>query len=312
MRMSDLLFDGSVESSRVEMLGLADCVRVTNGVVDLVAATRMGPRILRYGYADGPNLLGEFPDAKVETPWGPWRPLAGHRLWVAPEIMPGSYAPDDVPVDVDTTDRALRLRGRPDATGISKEMSIALDPDGTGVTVVHRLRNHGAWPVEMSAWALTILRGGGYVLVPQEPFGPHPEFLQPARPMVLWRFTDLADPRWKLGSRWIRLHADPSRTEPQKVGVGNRRGWAAYLGEDTLFVKRFPWVEGAPYPDMGCNTETFTAGAFVEVESLSPLARVEPGGVLEHVERWELERADGRALDDAAMDALVERIDGLS
>jgi hypothetical protein len=39
---------------------------------------------------------------------------------------------------------------------------------------------------------------------------------------------------------------------------------------------------------MGCNYETFTKGTFLELESLGPLARLEPGESTTHVERWYL------------------------
>jgi hypothetical protein len=76
--------------------------------------------------------------------------------------------------------------------------------------------------------------------------------------------------------------------ESQKVGVMNKVGWAAYALGGTLFVKRIPYEEGATYPDFGSNTEIYTAGDFIEVESLGPMRRLEAGQSTEHVERWSL------------------------
>jgi hypothetical protein len=55
------------------------------------------------------------------------------------------------------------------------------------------------------------------------------------------------------------------------------------------FTKRFEFRENAVYPDMNSNTELYTAGDFVEVETLSPLKTVTPNESIEHVEYWELE-----------------------
>ena len=46
------------------------------------------------------------------------------------------------------------------------------------------------------------------------------------------------------------------------------------LLDGALFVKRFAYEEGASYPDLGCNNDVFTAGSFIELESLSKLVRL--------------------------------------
>ena len=296
---------------KVSYLNLPNCYRLSNGTADIVATTDVGPRVLRYGFEGGQNLLGEWPDASVQTEWGEWKPWGGHRLWTAPEAKPRSYSPDNDPVGHESTGpRAVLLVQKPDArAGVQKEIELSLDAEGTGVTLRHRVTNRGVWPVELAAWALTIMRGGGEAIIPQEPFGPHPEFLLPARALVLWPFTDMSDPRWTFGRRFVRLRSDPSRPTEQKVGVMNKQGWAAYRLGETLFVKRFAFGEGAVYPDYGCNCEVFTAGSFLEVESLSPLRRLEPGEAVEHVERWQLfdgfRPGDGEAELEAAIAPFV-------
>ena len=79
---------------------------------------------------------------------------------------------------------------------------------------------------------------------------------------------------------------DASMPASQKVGVANHQGWAGYLRKGTLFVKRVDWKDGGSYPDGGVNVETYTAGTFLELETLGQLARVESGGTISHEERW--------------------------
>lgn len=290
--------------------GFDGCVRLSNGVVDVVVSTMFGPRVLHYGFTGGENLFGWHPSLETATPWGPWHVRGGHRLWAAPEALPRSYAPDDdsLTYTVDG-DHTVHLHQEADRAGLRKDMSITLDPSGTGVTVRHRLTHEGLWTIEVAPWALTVLRGGGVTILPQEPWRAHGDALTPARAMVLWPYTDMTDPRWTWGARSVLLRSDASRLDPQKVGATNRVGWCAYQHERTIFVKRFGWARGATYPDLGCNCEAYTAGDFVEIESLGPLQRLEPGeSTADHVERWSLLR-NVTVVDDvrqAVDDALAE------
>jgi hypothetical protein len=281
---------GEVSVEKTAYLNVPACLRLTNGTVELVATTGVGPRVLRYALVGGENIFGEHPEMTVETDLGTWRAYGGHRLWTAPEGKPRSYSPDNSPVEVsEPAPGTLRLLQTPEsATGIQKEMTLSLGPSGSRVSVHHKLTNRSLWAVDVAPWALTIMRGGGTAILPQEPYRAHTEYLLPARPMVLWHYTDLSDPRFAIGKRLIRLTSDPSRTEPQKLGMANKQGWAAYAYRDTVFLKTVPFVADSTYPDFGCNTEIFTSGNFIEVETLGPMVRLEPGASAEHEEVWSL------------------------
>ena len=142
------------------------------------------------------------------------------------------------------------------------------------MTIGHRLDNASLWRVDIAPWALTIMNCGGAVILPQEPYKSHDEALLPVRSITLWAYTDLSDPRWQLGSKYLRLRTDAARTASQKIGIANHQGWAGYLRNGTLFVKRVDWKDGATYPDGGVNIETYTAGNFIELETLGPLVSV--------------------------------------
>ncbi|MGE3467776.1 MAG: hypothetical protein AB7J13_12670, partial [Pyrinomonadaceae bacterium] len=217
--------------------GLAGCVEISNGAVSVIAASDFGPRMLSYSLAGGENILGWHPAAEVETDLGRWRPYGGHRLWLAPENMPLSYAPDSEPVEVTTEgDRAVRLTGKTDAAGLRKEMLITLGESGSDVMIDHRLTV--TEPCEAAAWALTIMRPGGTAIIPNERFaGYSHENLLPIRSAALWSYTDLTDPRWEFTRDAIRLRVDESLGHPQKIGVLNKQGWAAYEWNDLIFRK---------------------------------------------------------------------------
>ena len=73
---------------RDALMAALEC-SLTNGHVDVVVAMSEGLRISRYGFVGGVNLMAEASGRRTETPLGPWQPLGGHRLWVAPESIPG-------------------------------------------------------------------------------------------------------------------------------------------------------------------------------------------------------------------------------
>jgi hypothetical protein len=305
--------EGERTVEKISYLGLPNCYRLSNETVEVVLTSDVGPRILRYGFVGAENMLGVVPEATVATELGNFKPWGGHRLWVAPEAKPRSYAPDNAPVAVEVLDeRTIRLTAPVEAaTGIEKEMHVALDAEGTRLFVRHKITNRNLWAIEAAPWALTIMRGGGTAIFPQEPYISWNDYLLPARPLVLWHYTNLSDARWTVGGRFIRLTTDATANQPQKAGMLNKQGWAAYQHTETLFVKRFPYQEGANYPDYGCNCETYTAGDFIEVESLAPLARLEPGASVEHEEHWTLfavELEAGATEDEleAALRPLIE------
>ena len=295
-----------VTVERVACPGQGQCVRLTNGTVDLLLATDVGPRIVRYGFVGGENLLAWGLTDAVETELGTWRPRGGHRLWLAPEHMPRSYSPDDDPVDVQVSGGTVTLtQAIEPKTSIQKVLTVTLAPTGTAVTVGHLLVNKGLWDVEVSPWALTIMRTGGTVILPQEPYASHDDALLPVRAMTLWAYTDLSDPRWQIGPKFLRLRTDAARAGSQKVGIANKRGWAAYHRERELFVKRYEWNDAARYPDFGVNTEAYTAGAFIELETLGALVSLAPGASASHEERWYLFRDVEQPTADDALEMVL-------
>lgn len=268
-----------------------NCVRLSNGTIDLIISTDFGPRILFYGFAGGENILGLHREARVETAIGEWRPYGGHRLWTAPENMPLSYAPDNEKIDVfEESELSARFLAPVEtAAQVQKEIVISLNENGSAARLEHRITNRSETEIEIAAWALTIMRAGGAAVVPNEVFKPYsPENLLPVRSLAVWSYTDFTDPRWQFEKNFIRLRVDENLHHPQKFGVLNRRAWAAYEWENLLFVKNFDFAENAAYPDMNSSTEIYTAGSFVEVESLSPLKKLAPGASVIHTEKWEL------------------------
>ena len=277
---------------KIQYQDLPNCVRLTNDEIEVFVTTDVGPRIVGYSFIGGENILGLHLQAKVETELGIWKPYGGHRLWIAPENMPNSYAPDNAPIEYffDEQTNSVRLvQPIEPVTKTQKEISVTLDQTGSGVRINHKITNCGSESIELAIWALTIMKGGGEVFIPNETFAPYSaETLLPVRTLTCWSYTDFTDSRWRFEKDFIRLKIDESNPDPQKIGIQNRQGWAMYRRGNLEFVKRFDYIENAAYPDLNSNTEIYTAGSFVEIESLAPLRQLVSGESAEHDEFWEL------------------------
>ncbi len=290
----------------IEYGGWPNCRRVSNGVVEVVATTDVGPRLVRFGFVGGPNEFREFPEMHGLTGGDVWRMYGGHRFWHAPEDPARTYLPDNGPVHAAALPDGLRLVQPVEAaTGLQKEIELKLWPGTARVRVTHRLRNHGLWAVALAPWALSVMAMGGTAIIPLPPRGPHAGNLRPASQLVLWAYTDMSDPRWTWGRQYLLLRQDPQAQTPQKIGASVPAGWAAYARDGRLFVKRFTYVPGAAYPDLGSSVEAFTDPAFLELETLGPLVSLAPGAAVEHVEDWHLFDGVPRPRSEADVEAHV-------
>jgi hypothetical protein len=175
------------------------------------------------------------------------------------------------------------------------------------VELIHELRNAGAEPYHLAPWILTMCAQGGAGIHGFPPRGTHPEMLEPTNPLVMWAFTHLDDPRWRLSRKYLVLRQDPNNRNPQKLGTYNRHTWGAYLLNGEVFVKRYEAVsEPAAYPDFGCTFETFTNANILELETLGPLTTLAPGQSVSHTERWTAHRnIELTTWTDEELDAVV-------
>jgi hypothetical protein len=255
----------------------------------------------------GDNEFKEFPDQVGKTGGNDWVMYGGHRLWHAPKGMPRSYSPDNSPIKVVSGDGMIRaIQPVEPTTGIQKQIEIRIAEGQPYVEVAHRLTNHNLWAVELAPWAISMMAPGGLAIIPLPPRGTHPQMLDAANPLSMWAYTDLRDKRWTLDFKYISLRQDPKATAPQKIGAGVPDGWSAYCRNGHLFVKKFAFMKGAHYPDFGSSVETFTNAEMLELETVAPLTRLEPGATFDHVERWYLFKdVKLEATDDASIDQAV-------
>lgn len=260
-------------------------------VNDLVigVATDIGPRILLLAPAEDPehNLFGIVPEFTIETPEGVWRIYGGHRLWISPEAMPRSYSLDDKPIKVEASGSEIRVTGNPEPQNSVRKRIVIRPGPGGGAEVVHEIENIGRWNIEFSCWAVSLMKRGGFAILPIKPRPADERGLLPDRVVALWPYTDPSDPRLVFTKSYVFLRQDPSVERPIKIGVKANPNWVAYWVDGYAFVKSFERKD-VPYPDYGSNAEAYTNNLFLELETLGPLRRVAPGAVNRYAERWRI------------------------
>ncbi len=286
--------------------GAALCLRTSR--LELVVTTDRGPRVVSFRMTGGggENLFIEFPEDAPRAHG--LALLGGHRLWHAPEAIPRTYQPDDLPLAVRPLPAGVSLRQPVEPlTGLEKGMRIEGVGPGT-VRVTHTLTNRGAWPVETAPWALTMLRPGGYAVLPLPPKGSHAAGdLLPGGALIPWTYTDLSLPLWQFHRDFIGIDVGRANAA-QKLGLTAYPGWSAYWLGGHVFVKHAQRIPAATYPDLGSCFEVFTNGEVIELETLGPLVNLQPGRSATHVEHWTILADTPRPDSPAAFARLASRV----
>jgi hypothetical protein len=281
----------AVKIEKTQYQGWPNCYRISNGEIELVVTTDVGPRIMRYAFVGGRNVFKEFEEQLGKSGEPAWQARGGHRLWIAPEDPVLSYALDNAPIQAEVKGDAIELTGGVEKeTGLRKQIVVRMAPAGTAVEVLHRITNKASKARQFAPWSLTMMAQGGTGIVAFPPRGTHPKDLLPTNPLVMWAFTDFSDQRWQFTKKYLLLRQDPKNASPQKTGLFNKETVGAYLLGSDLFIKRATAQDPSKQPDFGCSFETFTNADFLELETLGVLSNVRPGGTVEHVERWSLHR----------------------
>jgi len=277
---------GGIVINKREYKGWKNCIEISNGIIDAIATTDVGPRIIRFGFVGRNNMFCEMEDQVGKTGGNEWNIFGGHRLWHSPENNPRSYSPDNYPIDYEIKENSVILKQPVEPwTNIRKEIEFTMCENSAKVKVLHRLINEGAWDVELSVWALSVMAAGGIEIMPQvrKDTG-----VLPNRMVSLWPYAKMNDDRVYWGENYITLKQDINAKGPFKIGLPNEDGWAAYINNSIMFAIKYEHKVDAKYPDYASSYETYTNGTMLEMESLSPLVKLAPGETIEHTETWML------------------------
>lgn len=292
------------------------CVRLSNGSIELLATLDFGPRVIRFGFIDGTNMFCE--DVNVvssasgsdfDKHYGEgatWYIRGGHRLWTSPEGDPRSYYPDNDPVVYEKIENGVILTPPEQKwTQLQMQLKITMCPETDNVTVDHYITNTGAWTVEFAAWGLTVLAQNGIEIVPQPT---KDTGLLGNRVLGLWPYTKMTDERVFWGDKYITLRQNPEIDRKFKLGINSEHGFAAYILDGNMFIKRFDVKEDGNYPDGGMSFETFTNSLMLEMESVGELTKLGSGEKLSLTEKWEMVKdVSGDTETEAGIEEIVDK-----
>ena len=59
---TSLIMNAAVKIEKTQYDGWPNCYRITNGDVELIATTDIGPRIMRYAFVGGKNVFVDLKD----------------------------------------------------------------------------------------------------------------------------------------------------------------------------------------------------------------------------------------------------------
>ncbi len=151
MKVDTNLFD----IRKIKYSGWENCYLLSNGMIDLIVTTDIGPRIIKFGFVNDRNEFREVPEHAGLTGGQQWRSYGGHRLWHSPEEKIRTYLPDNFPVNFKILENGCFRVSQPkeELTGIQKAIDIKLSKDLPSVEVIHRLVNKNVWQIELSDWA---------------------------------------------------------------------------------------------------------------------------------------------------------------
>jgi hypothetical protein len=265
-------------------------VELVAGGTRLVVVHAIGPRIAWFGAVGSDNLL--FWDFARRHGRGAWKLYGGHRLWTTrPDADEGeeTYAPDNRACRVRSLRDGVAVSARCEATMLEKTLAIRARPSGWRID--HRVRNVGDMLWAGGAWALTCTLPSARTryripLPPPEPGWDAVTIVIPRR----WgggHTSRVPDRQFNLTSNAIEIR--PAGGEAKRMfglPIGTLEMVDPARG---AFTKHAPRAAGGAYP-LGANLAVYLGPArfMVELETMSPIARLAPGESLVHTEQWTL------------------------
>src|SRR5579872_6490883 len=150
LAISIMSASAAVKIEKIEFKGWPNSYRISNGTVEAVVTSDVGPRVIRFGFVGGQNLFKEFTEQLGKSGEKDWQARGGHRLWIGPEDRVKSYAPDNGPIHIEVKGDVLEATEPVEPlTGLEKKIIVKLAPTGTAVEVIHEIRNAGKGPYDL-------------------------------------------------------------------------------------------------------------------------------------------------------------------
>ena len=203
------------------------CAVLQSGDLTAYVTLDVGPRVIGLEFEDSGNLFYVKPETRGQTGLSGYHGYGGHRLWTAPELTTRTYEPENGVVDTwtgqaqDENPSLTTSYGfRPTLGPSMLERTLYLSPFSGGMELAHQIHNVAPTLQEVAPWAITVMRPGGECLIPGHVTTPIAAAAKlPTRPLVLWPYTKLDDPRFHWGNDVVRLQQNPLIDGATKFGA---------------------------------------------------------------------------------------------
>jgi hypothetical protein len=273
-RLMKPLIDVREESYR----GWPGCIRISNGIVDLVVLPQVG-RIIRFGRKGGPNLLYEGPigDGNYSGPVDGWKNFGGDKLWPAPQSRwnwPPEAGYDSTPWKVTKTPNGVFMRSvKPgEKTGVLFERRVTLAEHSSTVSIENKMVNATEKSSRLAVWEVCQAKDPMYGILPRHVTSSDLQGWHPYDSTNVSSLVDVFRDR-------VQIRRDPRRG--LKYGSASPAGFVAARIGASILVLRAPFRRGAEYVDGGKAQQMFTSGdplKYIELEITGPVTDVAPHG----------------------------------
>jgi hypothetical protein len=308
-----------MEIEEIDYKNFGKCVRLTNGIIDAIVTIDYGPRIIYFGFCGKENIFYEDSERShrvfcenAEEKADPQKTFyyyGGHRLWLSSERSARTIIPDNSPVVYSILADSVRFSTpRPKNAVFQTGFEVFISEDTADIMVSHTVKNVTKEAQPCGLWPITMLEGDGVVVLPQN--ADTSDDFRPNRALVLWPGTQLHDDRIFIGTRFLTIKKDTEHSAPLKIGCNNVFGWAAFVGPRYTFLKRYVHDVQAVYPDFGSSCEIGLQKDYTEIQSMSPMYRVEPGQEIKHVENLSI-YLNANCLNEKDENAIEKYIENL-
>lgn len=285
----------SLEIKEIKYEPFGNCVKITNGIIAVVVTIDFGPRIIHFGFCDEDNLLYSnvhslHVASSEDTEGGKiFSCSGGHRLWLNLERADSTVTPDNTPVFYTILPGGVRFnRPKDETASVESGFEIMMGDDAADFMILHTAKNCSKETKVCGLMPITMLAKSGLVVLPQNTDAT--DMRHPNRALAYWPGTDFRDERITYGNRFVSLRWQSGNEKPLHIGCNNVLGWMALIGEKYTFMKRYIHSPQIVYPDFGSSCEVNLRKDAVELTTLSPMYRIEPGQGIKHVENLSIFR----------------------
>lgn len=308
-----------VNKEFIEFKNYGRCIKLSNGIIEVIATLDVGPRIISFGFIGKENIMNTEKDKlapidgegfdKHFYKGAAWNNYGGHRLWASPEKSPNTYYPDCEPVEYTVTDSGVILTPPPqNANCLQMQVELIMSDNKPTMDVKHSMTNIADKEQDLALWALSVSAQDGVLIIP---LNTNDTGLLHNRMISVWPYTDISDDRVFYGKKYITLRQDRNATTPMKFGFDLNKGETYYvLGNSVFYKKYYPNHPEGRYPDGGVSMETYNCDLFIEIETLSEQKVMAPGSTETHLETWTMleKPQELNEKDNDSIDAFVKSL----